>query len=86
MRITHDPHGNAVYIYLKDGGKTSRTLTVTQEVNLDVSAEGQLVGIEVLNASETLDLSYVLSEANSIKELGEPTPSAEVGKRIKRQP
>lgn len=78
MKLTHDPHGDVLYIYVQKNGKIAKTLNVTQDVNMDFSAEGQLIGVEVLRASRVLELPYVLSDANDVKELGEPVLASDL--------
>ena len=61
MRITYDVEGDAAYIYLTDTVTEPETVRVDDDINLDFDAGGRLVGIEVLAASERLDLSHLES-------------------------
>lgn len=62
-RVTYDPVADAAYIYLTDKispGGVTRTVPVDPiaiggMVNLDLDAEGVIVGIEVLGARAKLD-------------------------------
>jgi uncharacterized protein YuzE len=57
MKITYDASANAAYIYLVDDirpGGVAVTKPIDENINLDFNAAGQLVGIEVLNASKNL--------------------------------
>lgn len=60
MRITYDAKADAVYIYLTDAVSEPETRKVDSEINLDFDSSGRLVGIEVLAASERLDLAHLL--------------------------
>ncbi|WP_433567023.1 DUF2283 domain-containing protein [Nocardia sp. CA-151230] len=62
-RVTYDPEANAAYIYLTHeipAGGVARTvpvdpIVVAGMVNLDLDAEGRIIGIEVLDARTKLD-------------------------------
>jgi uncharacterized protein YuzE len=54
MRITYDSEVDALYIRLLEGQYQCRTLRLTDEVSLDLGPGEELVGIEVLDASEVL--------------------------------
>jgi uncharacterized protein YuzE len=55
MRVTYDERANAVYVYLvkeiRPGG-VRETVRATADVNVDIGSDGQVLGIEVLNARE----------------------------------
>ncbi len=55
MKIEYDPVRDLLYIYLGvPGRKVAETVTIVPGVHADFSAEGKLVGIEVMDASEVL--------------------------------
>ena len=55
MKIEYDPVRDLLYIYLGvPGRKVAKTVTIVPGVHADFSAEGKLVGIEVIDASEVL--------------------------------
>lgn len=62
LRVTYDAEANAAYIYLVpeiEAGGVARTVPVDGGeqpwmVNIDVSADGQILGIEVLDARRLL--------------------------------
>ncbi|WP_067721400.1 DUF2283 domain-containing protein [Nocardia yamanashiensis] len=68
-RVTYDPVADAAYIYLTHEilpGGVAKTvsvdpMTIGGMVNLDLDAEGRIVGIEVLGAKSRLD-PHLLSE------------------------
>ena len=59
MRITYDSEVDAAYIYLTDKLEEAKTRQVDEDINLDFNVSNRLIGIEVLDASERLDLKYL---------------------------
>lgn len=59
MRISYDPKYDILYIKL---GKAKRVfcIEVDEDITFDVDQSGKLVGIEILSASERLDLKSLL--------------------------
>ena len=56
MKITYDPEIDALYIRLIEGDQECRTLRLNEEVALNIGQGERLVGIEVLDAKETLGI------------------------------
>ena len=56
MRLTYHPDVNIAYIRFREQTEAEavETVSVSQEVNIDVSADGKLYGIELLNANAQL--------------------------------
>jgi len=55
MKIEYDPALDLLYIWFAaPGQKAAQTVTVVPGVHADLDAQGRLVGIEVLDASEVL--------------------------------
>jgi uncharacterized protein YuzE len=56
MRLTYHPDINVAYIRFREqtDAEPVETVTVSDEVNIDVSADGKLYGIELLNANAQL--------------------------------
>ena len=54
MRLTYDPRVNIAYIHLKPKRGKVRTVSVSDELNVDIAADGSIYGIELLNANEQL--------------------------------
>lgn len=53
MKLEYDPMRDLLYIYFSDASaKAAKTVTVVPGVHADFSAEGKLIGIEVIDASE----------------------------------
>jgi uncharacterized protein YuzE len=56
MRLTYDPRHNIAYIRFRERAETEdvETIVVSDEVNIDIGADGRLFGIELLNANVQL--------------------------------
>jgi len=59
VRISYDPIYDVLYIKL-GGAEKVYCKDVEEDITMDIDAEGKLVGIEILSASEHLDLSLLL--------------------------
>ena len=57
MRLTFDPRRNVAYIRLRPGQADVETIRISGEVNIDLSPDGTVAGIELLNANEQLQAS-----------------------------
>ncbi|MBI2952891.1 MAG: DUF2283 domain-containing protein [Chloroflexi bacterium] len=53
MKITHDPEVDALYIELKEA-KAEDSMDVEEGVIADLDAEGHVIGLEVLDASQRM--------------------------------
>lgn len=58
MHISYDTKADALYIKLKDG-EFKRNREVEPGIVLDLGPDDQLLGIEILDASEKLNLSDI---------------------------
>lgn len=54
MKIGYDPEIDALYIRLVEGAHECKTLRLTEEIALNIGESEQLVGIEILDARQTL--------------------------------
>jgi uncharacterized protein YuzE len=55
MKLEYDPIRDLLYIYFSEtSAKAAKTVTVVHGVHVDFSAEGKLIGIEVIDASEVM--------------------------------
>ena len=54
MRITYDPEADALYIRLVDEPVEVITHRLSEDVAFNLSPDGRLVGIEVLDASTSV--------------------------------
>ena len=71
MKITYDKEVDAVYLKLLDL-KPDGVIEVAEGINIDVTADGKIVGIELLDATKKINLDSLLTyeiEAESIGEL-----------------
>ena len=64
MRLTFDPKYNIAYIRLRPKRGKVRTVAVSDELNVDLAADGSIYGIELLNANEQLAPSRALVVEN----------------------
>ena len=54
MDITYDPRYNIAYIRFRQKRKGVETRQISAEINIDISPDGKVYGIELLNAKEQL--------------------------------
>ena len=54
MKLSYDPRHNIAYLYLLDKTSEVETISVTENLNVDLTADGTVYGIELLNANEQL--------------------------------
>jgi uncharacterized protein YuzE len=54
MDITYDPRYNIAYIRFRQKSKAVETRQISAEINIDISPDGKVYGIELLNAKEQL--------------------------------
>ena len=52
MKLTYDPEANVAYIRLREAVGEVESWPVGDDVVLDLSADGELIGIELLNAKD----------------------------------
>jgi len=60
MNVQYDREADAVYLRLSEDTPDGVS-ELAHGVNLDVTADGHIVGIEVLDASKRLDIKTLLS-------------------------
>jgi len=51
MKIDYDTVADAIYFTLKGGAKVAKSLKVDDLLVVDLSSKGEIVGMELLNAS-----------------------------------
>jgi uncharacterized protein YuzE len=54
MKLTYDPRYNVAYIRLHKRKGHVETLRISDELNVDITPDGTVYGIELLNANEQL--------------------------------
>lgn len=52
MKIKYDPEVDAAYISFKKGSTEVTTIRLTEDIAIDLGPNEEIVGIEVLDASE----------------------------------
>jgi len=57
VKVTYDPKVDAAYISFKKGPVQVTTIRLTEDVAVDLGPGEEIVGIEVLDASEHLGFS-----------------------------
>lgn len=57
MKVKYDPTVDAAYISFKEGVAQVTTVRITEDVAVDLGPHEEIVGIEVLDASEHLGFS-----------------------------
>ncbi len=54
MKLSYDPRYNIAYLRLQEKSGEVETIQLTDEINVDLSPNGTVYGIELLNANEQL--------------------------------
>lgn len=70
MKITYDPKHNVAYIRFHEKKGKVDTIQVSDELNVDISPDGTVYGIELLNANEQLaseDKAKLILEVSGTK-------------------
>jgi uncharacterized protein YuzE len=70
MRVTYDKEVDAVYIQLSNIGSDG-VIEVSEGINIDVSSDGKIVGIELLDASRKVSLDALLTYEIAADSLGQ---------------
>jgi uncharacterized protein YuzE len=60
MKVTYDKEADAVYIEISTK-KPEGVIEVKEGINLDITSDGEIVGIELLDAQNKLPLKSFLS-------------------------
>jgi len=64
MKLEYDSEADAAYIYIEEipTGGVKKTISVDQDINIDLDSKGHIVGIEVLSASKRLSKKLLKTE------------------------
>ena len=54
MKLTYDPRYNIAYIQLREKSQTVDSIKISEELVIDLGADGTVYGIELLNAKKQL--------------------------------
>ena len=60
MKVYYDKKVDAVYLKLSDQSPDG-VIEIKEGINLDTTYDGKLVGIEILKASQKMDINTILS-------------------------
>jgi uncharacterized protein YuzE len=60
MNVHYDESVDALYLKLGDD-EPDGVIEIAEGVNIDTTAEGKLAGIEILNASQKINMNTILS-------------------------
>ena len=55
MRFTYDPKYNIAYLKFQEKSAEVVTLKVSDELNIDLTSDGTVYGVELLNANEQIN-------------------------------
>ena len=55
MKLTFDPRYNVAYIQLGEATLEVETLRISDDLSVDLSPDGKIYGIELLNTNEQLN-------------------------------
>ena len=56
MKVSYDSRYNIAYIRFREKTTGVETIRVSDEINVDISPDGKIYGIELLNANEQLPI------------------------------
>lgn len=57
MKVSYDSRYNIAYIRLREKAIEVDTIRISDEINVDMSPDGRIYGIELLNANEQLQIT-----------------------------
>jgi uncharacterized protein YuzE len=60
MKISYDNEVDALYIQFGNA-KADGVIEIAEGINVDVSTDGRVIGIELLDASRKIDMNTVLT-------------------------
>lgn len=76
MILSYDPRYNIAYIKLREKITEVETIRISDELNVDISPDGKIYGIELLNANEQLQIikegEFVFTDESTGKTLQVP--------------
>ena len=65
MKLTYDPKYNVAYIQLREKSAEVETLQLSDELKIDLTPDGTVYGIELLNANAQLGSSLIVQGTGS---------------------
>lgn len=73
MKVVYDPDKNILQISL-NGGAIAETAQVSPNLILDYDEDGQIIGLELRNASNNVDNPYIITHEVGKANLDKPQP------------
>ena len=70
MKVNYDKEVDAVYIELSRS-KPDGVIEVAEGINIDVTSDGKIVGIELLDATEKVSLDNLLTYEIAAESIGD---------------
>ncbi len=71
MKVSYDSRYNIAYIRFREKTTDIETIHISDEVNVDISPDGKIYGIELLNANEQLQImkggKFILADESTGK-------------------
>ena len=71
MKVSYDSRYNIAYIRLREKPAEVETIHISDEINVDISPDGKIYGIELLNANEQLQITkggkFILADESTGK-------------------
>ena len=60
MKVNYDKEADAIYLEIQDG-QADGVVEIKEGINIDLSKDGRILGIELLDASKKISLDSFLS-------------------------
>ncbi|MHB8280284.1 MAG: DUF2283 domain-containing protein [Candidatus Humimicrobiaceae bacterium] len=73
MEISYDKKFNIAYIKIKNKKDKVDTIKISDELNIDISPDGKIYGIELLNANEQLGIGKNINMTFTNESTGKKT-------------
>jgi len=71
MKLSYEYRYNIAYIQLREKPAEVETIRISDELSIDLSADGKIYGIELLNANEQLQImeggEFILTDESTHK-------------------
>ena len=68
MKLTYDPEYNIAYICFREKSEQVETIQISEELNIDISPDGTVYGIELLNARDQLGAMVIIDRESGESE------------------
>lgn len=82
MKLSYDPRYNIAYIQLREKPAEVETIRISDELNIDLSPDGKIYGIELLNANEQLQVmeggEFILTNESTQKTVKLPITTEKI--------